>query len=149
MKKIAFLIWMLSFSLITFGQNRISLSDAATMDLPVGMQKISKEDALSFAGKQFNNEPTTMRSIAKRNMENIFRAKNVLVSLHYENGTVAEGHLVQMKKGLDEWHYKDSTYSAKLEKINGNSVLIISYIVGNVGLYRFFLDNATYTKGLN
>src|SRR5580700_1084262 len=110
MKKIAFLICGLAFGFVSFGQNRISLSDSATVDLPAGMQKINHEDALSFAGKQFNNEPIIMRSVAKRKMENIFRTKNVLVSLHYGSETVTEGYLAGLKRGLDEWHKRDSTY---------------------------------------
>jgi len=149
MKKIAFLIWGLAFGLISYGQNRISLSDSATVDLPAGMQKINHEDALSFAGKQFNNEPIIMRAVARRKMESIFRAKNVLVSLHTEKVSVTEGHLVQLKKGFDEWHKRDSTYSANLEKINGNDVLVISYINGNVANFSFFLYNVKYTRGVS
>jgi hypothetical protein len=148
MKSIIFLLFICFIGTRCSAQNRISLSDAATVDLPLGMQKISEEDALSLAGKQFNNEPIIMRSIERRKMESIFRAKNVLVSLHYDNRSSTEGHLVQLKKGFDEWHYSDSTYSANLEKINGNDVLIINYIIGNVGNYRFFLYNTKYTKAL-
>jgi len=148
MKKIVFLIWALVFSLISYGQNRISLSDAATVDLPARMQKINHEDALSFAGKQFNNEPLIMRSIAKRKMEGVYRAGNLLMFLHYDNKSSTEGHLAQLKKGFDEWHYRDSTYSAKLENINGNDILIINYVTGNVSNFSFFLYNAKYTRAL-
>src|SRR5580700_354154 len=134
MKKIAFLILGLTFSLLSFGQNAISLNDAVKLDLPDSMQKITKEEAVAFASKQFNNEPRTMRSIAKRRMDNIFRIKNVLVTLHTEsiqpdNKTTTEGHLTQMKKGFDEWSYGDPTYSSKEETINNNSVLVENYIV--------------------
>jgi hypothetical protein len=79
-----------------------------------------------------------MRSIAKRKMESIFRAKNVLVSLHTENGVLTEEHLIQMKNGFDEWYHGNSTYSANIEKINGNSILVVNYIVEKCRYLSFF-----------
>jgi len=144
----------LAFGLVSFGQNRISLSDAIKVDLPDGMQKINTEEAASFAGKQFNNEPVVMRSIAKRKMDNMYRSKNVLVSLHTtdikitDNKFTIEGHLAQLKKGFDEWHKRDSIYSSKIETINNNSVLVENYIFGGVGHYYFFLFNKNNTRAL-
>jgi hypothetical protein len=148
MKKLSLLIVGLTFSLFCFGQNTVALSDAAKLDLPDGMQKISRDDAMAFASKQFNNEPIVMRSIAKRKIQNIYRVKNVLVSLHTENKSTDGGHLAQLKKGLDELSSRDPTYSSNLKKINNNSVLIENYIVGSVGYYRFFLFNANNTRSI-
>jgi hypothetical protein len=148
MKKIISLLFGLTFSLFCYAQNTISLSDAAKVDLPDGMQKMTINDALTFVGKQFNNAPVIMRSIAKRKMEHIYRVKNVLVSLHFDNRSTNEGHLAQLKKGLDELSYRDTTYSSKLETINNNSVLIINNTIDNVGLYRFFLYNANNTRAV-
>ena len=70
------------------------------------------------------------------------------MSLHYDSRSSTEGHLAQLKKGFDEWHKRDSSYSANLQRINGNDVLVISYINGNVANFSFFLYNAKYTKAL-
>ena len=149
MKKLIFLVLGLTFSFFCHGQNTVSFSDAAKVDLPNGRQKIQREDAVAFAGKRFNNEPLIMRSIGKRNkLDSIYLINNVLVTLNAQNKSSEKGHLAQLKMGLDEMSRRDPSHSSKLETINNNDVLIEDYIVGGVGNYRFYLFNASYTRSL-
>lgn len=138
MKKAIILIITIFFSISCFGQ-QIMLSASARTQLPKGVQKLNKEELKSFANKKFGNDKMALNVVADINSDNVYTINDVLVSLNTENAKVKDGHLLQLKKGLDEMSKKDKSYSSLIKTINNNQVLIINEVWGKVGYYRFYL----------
>jgi hypothetical protein len=148
MKKAAFLIIGIIYGFSCLGQKVVSLNDAVNVELPNGAEKINKEQAISYAGKKFNNDKILLNSISKRRPEHMYKVNDVLISLFTDNNSVKEEHLTEMKKGLDEMFKGNLTYISNLKKVNNNSVLVLNYIMGNVEYYRFFSYNANNSRAI-
>jgi hypothetical protein len=148
MKKLIFLITGIICSLSCMGQQMV-LSDAANIKLPQRAEKLNREQVSSFASKKFNNDKIILNAIANDNTSHLYKVDDVLISINTATGSVEEGHLLNLKKGLDEMSKKDKSYTSSIKTINNNQVLIIYETSGNVGYYNFFCFNSTNTSAVS
>ena len=143
MKKIVFLIVCIIYGFSCFGQQVVDLNGLASINLPDGAKKISKEQALSHASERFNNDKIVLGSISRRATDHIYKVDNILISFFTDNHSVSAGHLLANKKSYDELFKDDTSYTSSLKKVNNNSVMIINYKMGDVEYYHFTCYNAS------
>jgi hypothetical protein len=147
MKKIFFLVFSVIYSISAVGQQTITLNNLVSVTLPKGVEKVSKEQAITHVNTKFHTtNKMLVNLISTRNKASIYKIDDVLVSLFTDNHSVQSGHLLKIKKGFDEMSAIDKTYTSTLKKINNNSVLIMSSIRGGTGRYNFTCYNSSNTK---
>ncbi len=152
MKKIVFITLSILYSIICFGQQlqvqSVIVDNIASVDIPTNAQKVSKTEALSHVAKKFNNNKIIVNSVSRRKDGNMYVVDGVLVTVLTDNHQTKEGHLAEIKKGLDELYKDDKTYNSTLKTINNRSILVVNYEMGGVGVYRFFSFNETNSKAI-
>ncbi len=151
MKKIIFLIAAILFSLNTFAQ-QVALTDAISIDIPMGAQKITKEQVIAYVIKKFNPEKLILDNYTDLPARHSYKIDDVLVLLNPFDSTKVElrkGYMLSLKKGLDEMNHGNSTYTSSFKKVNNNSVVIINYIAGNIEYYHFYCRNVNNARALN
>lgn len=149
MKRIVFLVFCIIYSISAAGQQVITLNNLVSIGLPKEAEKISKEQAIVHVSTKFHTNSNMMiNSISHRNKASIYKVDNVLVSLFTDNHSVQASHLLELKKGFDEMSAVDEGYTSTLKKINGISILVLSYPRGGTGRYNFYSFNSGNSKAI-
>jgi hypothetical protein len=146
MKKIIFLLASIMYCLSSTGQ-QISLSNTANINPSKNFQKLSKEQASSFALKRFKSDKIALSVLT--NPDHTYLVDSILVTLFYGNKPVKDDYLSETKKGFDDLHKKHTNYTSGLEMINNNKILVISYRFNNVGYIDFYCCNKDNTMEVN
>jgi len=153
MKTLLNILTFILVSLSCFAQDRISLSNA-TLELPKGAKKITKEQALSHISKKFNNDKVAMESVSQALRFNHYLSKDVLISFNTSDiaktGDIAvdRNHLLNMKKGLDELFKGNESYRSEIKNLADKSIVIIQYSIGSSLCIRFYSFNKEFTRAL-
>lgn len=135
MKRLLFLTIGVFYCLLSMGQ-QVILNDAVNVKLPQRAEKLNKEQALSYVGKQFNNNKSALYAI--RNTNQLYKVDNVLISFFTAKGSIEDDHLNKLKKGLDETSKNDKTYTSSIRTVNGNQILVTHYSRSDIEYYDFF-----------
>jgi len=127
---------------------QVKLNDGVSINLPDRVEKLNKEQAISHARQKFNNNKIVLNSIDRRSFRHIYKVDDVLITLFVFDTTfkAKDGHIAELKKGLDGMSRGDKTYTSFLKTINNNSVLILNHIAIDVEYYNFYCYNANNTR---
>lgn len=121
---------------------KISLSDRASLVLPVSSKKMTSTSATGFA-KSNNIKLTEM---PEGENKTIYVSDNVIITL-MASQKPGKVDLVQLKKTMDEMAKSVTTYSSKIVNVKGNKFLLIEYV--GISKIRFFSTNAAGTSSVN
>jgi hypothetical protein len=147
MKNIIFIIIILSLPLLIiqsiYGQQtRQVISNITAVSLPADTRKITSDEvkALSFGNQSNFVNPNRI----------IYKVDGMLVGFADKRQSIKSDMLNEMKSSL-EYTFSGTDLNCKSESkvVNGNSVLIITYVYKNVLHYNYFAVNGSRTAMSN
>jgi hypothetical protein len=149
MKILTFTFISLCFSLTSFGQQLFNLNGIVNTELPAGIKKISKEEALTHGSNKFENSKIALSSISNGKEGQIYKLDDIIISLYTGTKSAKPGQLFKIKKGLDGMAKQDTSFHSNIKNFNGNDVLVTRTTFGKTINCTFFSFNKENSKSIS